>query len=220
MMNPRPSTLLPPETSGSFESSRYFEFCVLRSYLSSPNLSRKSPASSHLYSLRRFPVCDTSCREAFIFSLTILNCRIFKDYAVLYCGSSIFKITRLLFIAIISVHFFACAFYRVKKESALSPDDVDAFYQSKNVDSTVILWKLFWKCRYYVELNVSVLKSLQDLSKIYVGLIFHSTYHKLLPVTFMVLGQLCNFYYVLTTFTTVGYGCYQIIECLHVVLQH
>jgi len=42
----------------------------------------------------------------------------------------------------ISIHFFACAFYRVKKESALSPDDVDAFYQSKNVDETVIFMEI------------------------------------------------------------------------------
>ena len=35
------------------------------------------------------------------------------------------------------VHCFACAFYKVKKESALSPDDVETFYLSRDVDPTV-----------------------------------------------------------------------------------
>ena len=61
----------------------------------------------------------------------------FEDYAVLTCGASIFKIARLLSIALLSVHLFACAFYRVKKETANSPDDVVSFYSSKNVDPTV-----------------------------------------------------------------------------------
>ncbi len=63
--------------------------------------------------------------------------RIVQDYVVLYFGSAIFKIARLLVIAMLSVHIFACAFYRVKKDSANSPEDVESFYQSKNVDSTV-----------------------------------------------------------------------------------
>jgi hypothetical protein len=60
-----------------------------------------------------------------------------SDYFVLHFGSSIFKIARLLIIAMISVHLFACAFYRVKKDSANSPEDVDLFYESRNVKSTV-----------------------------------------------------------------------------------
>ena len=63
--------------------------------------------------------------------------RIVQDYVVLYFGSAIFKIARLLVIAMLSVHIFACAFYRVKKDSANSPEDVESFYQSKNVDPTV-----------------------------------------------------------------------------------
>ena len=35
-----------------------------------------------------------------------------EDYAVVYFGSSIFKITRLIVIAVFSVHFFACSFYK------------------------------------------------------------------------------------------------------------
>ena len=60
-----------------------------------------------------------------------------EDYMVLYCGSSMFKIARLLFVALLSVHFFASAFYRVKNESADSQEDVDMFYQSKGVDPKV-----------------------------------------------------------------------------------
>ena len=37
----------------------------------------------------------------------------------------------------LSVHIFACAFYRVKKESASSPGEVDDFYDSKNIEQTV-----------------------------------------------------------------------------------
>jgi hypothetical protein len=64
-------------------------------------------------------------------------CRAFQDYTVLYLGSSSFKICRLLFIAMLSVHFFACAFYKVKMESAASISDVQAFYHSKNADPEV-----------------------------------------------------------------------------------
>ncbi len=32
----------------------------------------------------------------------------------------------------LSVHFFACAFYRVKKESAVSQEDVENFYLVRN----------------------------------------------------------------------------------------
>ncbi len=60
-----------------------------------------------------------------------------EDYVVLYFGSSSFKIARLLFVALLSVHFFACSFYRVKNESAASPEDVQAFYTSRGVDPTV-----------------------------------------------------------------------------------
>jgi hypothetical protein len=61
-----------------------------------------------------------------------------EDYAVVYFGSAIFKITRLLFIATSSVHFFACIFYRVKILSAASAEDVISFYTSRNVDENVI----------------------------------------------------------------------------------
>ena len=75
---------------------------------------------------------------ACIQTLIILR-SIFKDYAVFYFGSALFKIIRLLFIAIFSIHFFACAFYRVKNESAVNPDDVETFYLSRNVDPAVQL---------------------------------------------------------------------------------
>jgi hypothetical protein len=62
---------------------------------------------------------------------------VIEDYVVLYFGSSVFKIARLLFVALLSVHFFACTFYRVKNDSAASPDDVEAFYTSKGVSPNV-----------------------------------------------------------------------------------
>ncbi len=56
---------------------------------------------------------------------------------MLYFGSAIFKIARLLFIAMLCVHFFACIYYRVKRETTPNPDDVEAFYQSKYVEQDV-----------------------------------------------------------------------------------
>ncbi len=63
--------------------------------------------------------------------------RMIEDYAVLYFGSAIFKIARLLFIAMLCVHFFACIYYRVKRDTTPNPDDVEAFYQSKYVEQDV-----------------------------------------------------------------------------------
>ena len=60
-----------------------------------------------------------------------------EDYAVLCLGAAVFKIARLFFVAFLGVHLFACAFFRVKRDSAASQDDVDNFYLSKNVDPTV-----------------------------------------------------------------------------------
>jgi hypothetical protein len=60
-----------------------------------------------------------------------------EDYAVVYFGTSLFKILLLLFIAMFSVHFFACLFYRVKEISAASPDDVTDFYVARNADEVV-----------------------------------------------------------------------------------
>ena len=63
--------------------------------------------------------------------------RTVEDYGVIYLGSAIFKIARLLFIALFSVHIFACIFFRVKMASAFTPEDVTTFYTSKNVASNV-----------------------------------------------------------------------------------
>jgi hypothetical protein len=54
-----------------------------------------------------------------------------------YLGSAIFKITRLLVIAVSSVHFFACLFYKVKEISATTREEVFAFYSSRGVEETV-----------------------------------------------------------------------------------
>jgi hypothetical protein len=56
---------------------------------------------------------------------------------VLYFGSAIFKITRLLFVAMSAVHVFACVFYRVKRESVASTEDFDQFFLSRNVSPNV-----------------------------------------------------------------------------------
>ncbi len=61
---------------------------------------------------------------------------VIEDYSVLYFGPAIFKVARLLVIAMLCVHLFACIFYRVKKESS-PPEEVAAFYSSKYVDENV-----------------------------------------------------------------------------------
>ena len=57
---------------------------------------------------------------------------------MVYFGSAIFKIVRLLLIAMFSVHFFACAFFRVKQGSA-TPDDIATFFAAKGVQEDVSL---------------------------------------------------------------------------------
>ncbi len=60
-----------------------------------------------------------------------------EDYGVIYLGSAVFKIARLLFIAMFSVHLFACIFFRVKVATAFASEDVAAFYTTKNVAEDV-----------------------------------------------------------------------------------
>jgi hypothetical protein len=68
--------------------------------------------------------------------------RAVEDYAVVYVGSPLFKILRLLIIAIFSIHLFACIFYRVKEISAFSQDDVTTFYVSRNAGEDVSYFTL------------------------------------------------------------------------------
>ena len=63
--------------------------------------------------------------------------RVLQDYAVLYFGWAMFKIARLLFIAMLCVHLFACIYYRVKRDTTHTPDDLEAFYESKYVEHDV-----------------------------------------------------------------------------------
>jgi hypothetical protein len=59
------------------------------------------------------------------------------DYMVLVLGHPLFAVLRLMLLAIMCVHIFACIFYRVKKDGAASEEDVIAFYKFFRVDSTV-----------------------------------------------------------------------------------
>ena len=67
----------------------------------------------------------------------VLDRRQIEDYAVVYFGSALFKILRLLFVATFSVHVFACIYFRVKIISALSPDIVSDFYAARDVAADV-----------------------------------------------------------------------------------
>ena len=60
-----------------------------------------------------------------------------EDYMVVYLGAALFKILRLLLTGALSVHFFACIFYRVKIVSSFNSDDVAEFYNSKRVEEDV-----------------------------------------------------------------------------------
>ena len=85
-------------------------------------------------------LCALSC---FVFAGNQINAalqlglRDLEDYAVVYFGSALFKIIRLLLVATFCVHFFACIFYRVKDISAESQEAVDEFYASRDVSSDV-----------------------------------------------------------------------------------
>ena len=72
-----------------------------------------------------------------MFYAKLHRCRVVEDYGVIYLGSAVFKIARLLFIAMFSVHLFACIFFRVKVASAFAVEDVTTFYTSKNVAEDV-----------------------------------------------------------------------------------
>ena len=90
-------------------------------------------------------------------------------------GSAVFKIFRLLAVAMLCVHCFACAFYRVKKSSAYSPADVDSFYESRGTNTTVsgIKMPLFASC---IACTLYVLLSknfFQDLPGAYVSFQLH-----------------------------------------------
>lgn len=66
-----------------------------------------------------------------------------EDYGVIYLGSAVFKIARLLFVAMVSVHLFACIFFRVKIISAAEKEDVSSFYTSKNIAADVRILEKF-----------------------------------------------------------------------------
>ncbi len=68
---------------------------------------------------------------------------------MIYLGSSVFKIARLLFIAMFSVHLFACIFFRVKIASAETPEDVTAFYIAKNVAENVRTYFKNFQCIFF-----------------------------------------------------------------------
>ncbi len=63
--------------------------------------------------------------------------RTIEDYAVVYLGSALFKIFRLVIIAMYTVHFGACIFFRVKMNSAASPEDISSFYAENNIQDDV-----------------------------------------------------------------------------------
>ena len=63
--------------------------------------------------------------------------RAIEDYTVVYIGSAVFKIMRLLTVATFSVHLFACMFFRVKVISAATVEDVVTFYTSRDIEEDV-----------------------------------------------------------------------------------
>ncbi len=69
-------------------------------------------------------------------SLTVL-CRAVEDYVVVYIGSAVFKILRLLTVATFCVHLFACMFFRVKVMSAATDESVADFYTTRGIEIDV-----------------------------------------------------------------------------------
>ncbi len=56
-----------------------------------------------------------------------------EDYAVVFFGSTWYKMLRLCFIAGLAVHLFACIFFQVKSKN----ENATAFYSAKRVDDDV-----------------------------------------------------------------------------------
>ncbi len=92
-----------------------------------------------------------------------------EDYGVIYLGSAIFKIARLLFIAMFSVHLFACIFFKVKVATALASEDVDLFYTSRNI-AVDVSKLLFYSIR--IRKLIHSILIWQDLAQQYVSSIF------------------------------------------------
>ena len=130
---------------------------------------------------------------------------------MLFFGSSIFKIGRLLFIALLSVHLFACAFFRVKRETS-SQEEIDNFYLLRNVDSAVrisVSRSVSGTCD-VTGLSFLILMLVCRISQMLMYVLFFNLMYGILRDSNDTVGpsQLVCFYYVLTTFTTVGYGLY------------
>lgn len=56
---------------------------------------------------------------------------------MVYLGSAVFKILRLMFIASFCVHLLACIFFRVKETSAASDEEIVDFYISRDIAADV-----------------------------------------------------------------------------------
>ncbi len=150
--------------------------------------------------------------------------RVVEDYGVVYLGSAIFKIARLTFIALFFVHLFACIFYRVKETSAESPEDVAAFYSAKRANVSFTSWSLGGTVsfrfqtgtyhnlvRFKVQFTDALLMGMQDLPSQYVRtnnleFCILNLVLRVASLECAIVLQLVCFYYVLTTFTTIGYG--------------
>ncbi len=110
-----------------------------------------------------------------------------------------------------SVHIFACVFFRVKIASALVPEDVTAFYTSKNVASNVSRTQYLQNVNNYESYLPCIACCTTGPWTAICELLFNASscphlFFLLIICVYFVLSQLVCFYYVLTTFTTVGYG--------------
>lgn len=123
-----------------------------------------------------------------------------EDYAVVYMGAAVFKITRLLVIAISCVHVFACIFYKVKSISAASPEDVTEFYTSRGIHENVQNCIVFLPNSLNSDFDFDVTGSCKSIREEHVDCSLYINY------PYPTCLQLVCFYYVFTTFTTVGYG--------------
>ena len=73
--------------------------------------------------VKRSPaICLRVCSEAWhiwrCFECSV-GIRVVEDYAVVFFGSSLFKILRLFIVALFTIHFFTCLFYHVKASTYL-----------------------------------------------------------------------------------------------------
>ena len=64
-------------------------------------------------------------------------CRFIDDYVAIFFGSTLLRTGKLLFIVLIVVHVFTCAYWLIKFNCANDPSEIEKFLSDRQLDETV-----------------------------------------------------------------------------------